>query len=102
MRKARLSGSCPPSNRCPPATGATRIILFRILPNSPHKPQPRSKRRPYRLGELHEALVVVDRDQMDEALDHGRVAGLVVDILLEDEAEIRAGLDGPAHLDDVC
>ena len=44
---------------------------------------------------------MVDRDQVDEALDHQRAAGLVVDVLLEDEAEIRAGLDGRADLDDV-
>ena len=44
---------------------------------------------------------MVDRDQVDEALDHERAAGLVVDVLLEDEAEIRAGLDGRAHLDDI-
>ena len=45
---------------------------------------------------------MVDRDQVDEALDHQRAAGLVVDVLLEDEAEIRAGLDGRADLDDIC
>ena len=63
---------------------------------------PRYKRRPHRLGELYQALGVVDRDQVDEALDHQRAAALVVDILLEYEAEVRAGLDGRADLDDIC
>ena len=44
---------------------------------------------------------MVDRDQVDEALDHQRAAGLVVDVLLEDKTEIRARLDGRADLDDV-
>jgi hypothetical protein len=44
---------------------------------------------------------VVDRDQVDEALDHERAAALVVDVLLEDEAEVRARLDGRTDLDDV-
>ena len=44
---------------------------------------------------------MVDGDQVDEALDHERTAALVVDVLLEDEAEIRAGLDGRADLDDI-
>ena len=44
---------------------------------------------------------MVDRDQVDEALDHQRAATLVVDVLLEDEAEVGAGLDGRADLDDI-
>ena len=44
---------------------------------------------------------MVDRNQVDEALDHQRAAGLVVDILLEHEAEVGAGLDGRADLDDI-
>lgn len=44
---------------------------------------------------------MVDRDQLDKALDHQRAAALVVDILLEDEAEVGAGLDGRTDLDDV-
>ena len=44
---------------------------------------------------------MVDRDQADEALDHERATALVVDVLLEYEEEIRAGLDGRADLDDV-
>ena len=39
---------------------------------------------------------------MDEALDHQRAAALVVDVLLEDEAAVGAGLDGRAHLDYTC
>ena len=44
---------------------------------------------------------MVDRDQVDEALDYERAAGLVVDVLLEDKAEIRAVLDRRTDLDDI-
>ena len=40
-------------------------------------------------------------NQVDEARDHQRTAGLVVDVLLEDEAEVGVGLDGRADLDGI-